>query len=106
MQDVPRTADHAPSRTFYTFRANYEIAAARLAADLYRAAGNVHARLAAELGANKELLDLVDLVADGQAPRSALAAHEGELAVVKRNCALLEASLLHLDQQIALFNDM
>jgi hypothetical protein len=46
---VPRTADRAPSRTFYTFRCNIGSALGRLAADLYRAAGNLHARLAHEL---------------------------------------------------------
>lgn len=44
LQDVPRTADHAPSRTFYTWRANVDGAIARLTSDLYRAAGNLHAR--------------------------------------------------------------
>lgn len=42
----------------------------------------------------------------GQAPHSALAAKENDIARVKRTAALLEASLLHLDSQIALFNDM
>ena len=49
LQDVPRTADHAPSRTFYTWRANMDAGIARVASDLYRAAGNLHARLTHEL---------------------------------------------------------
>lgn len=55
IQDVPRTADHAPSRTFYTFRAAPEVGLARLAAELYQAAGNVHARLSVELAQQKEV---------------------------------------------------
>lgn len=55
MQDVPRTNDHAPSRTFYTFCVNAQAASARLGAELYRAAGNVHARLAYELNQRAEV---------------------------------------------------
>lgn len=50
LQDVPRTTDHAPSRTFYTWRVNVDAAIRRVASDLYRAAGNVHARCGAVCG--------------------------------------------------------
>lgn len=144
VQDVPRTADHAPSRTFYTFRIQTDAATVRLGAELYRAAANVHARLAHELAQRAEVgawaglrwgsakaghaaagplqaegranwrgpralpqvLELLDLVTLGQAPRSVLGQREGELAQVKRVATLLESSLLHLDRMIALFNDM
>ena len=41
LQDIPRTADHAPSRTLYTWRVDIDAAAQKLAADLYKAALNV-----------------------------------------------------------------
>ncbi|GAB4814781.1 hypothetical protein N2152v2_001827 [Parachlorella kessleri] len=106
IQDVPRTADHAPSRTFYTFHTDLDLAAARLSQDLYRAAGNVHARLAHELGQHREVLELLELVSSGQAPRSVLAQREEELGRVKQVATLLESSLLHLDHLVAIFNDM
>ena len=48
LQDVPRGADRAPSRTLYTWRADGERAAARLGAEAAFAAGNALARLAVE----------------------------------------------------------
>lgn len=38
-QDIPRTSDRAPSRTFYTWRVDWAASCERLAAELYRAAG-------------------------------------------------------------------
>lgn len=79
LQDVPRTNDRAPSRTFYTWRASSHVTIARMANDLYRAAGNLHERLAHEVAKPK--------------PNS------------KRTDAL-EASLLELDTQLCLFSDV
>lgn len=45
LQDIPRTADHAPSRTLYTWRVEIDAAADKLASDLYKAALNVCLRL-------------------------------------------------------------
>lgn len=45
MQEIPRTADHAPSRTLYTWRVDAAAAAEKLAAELYKAALNVRLRL-------------------------------------------------------------
>lgn len=49
MQEIPRTADHAPSRTLYTWRVDAAAAAEKLAADLYKAALNVRLRLEHEI---------------------------------------------------------
>ena len=49
MQEIPRTADHAPSRTLYTWRVDATAAAEKLAADLYKAALNVRLRLEHEI---------------------------------------------------------
>lgn len=49
MQEIPRTADHAPSRTLYTWRVDAAAAAEKLAADLYKAALNVRLRFEHEL---------------------------------------------------------
>ena len=53
-----------------------------------------------------QVLELLELVSSGQAPRSVLGQREGQLTQIKRVATLLESSLLHLDTMIALFNDM
>ena len=55
LQDVPRTADHAPSRTLYTWSVNNEAAADKLAAELYKAAFNVYVRCTNEFEQHKEV---------------------------------------------------
>lgn len=103
LQDVPRTADHAPSRTFYTWRANAGVAKARMASDLYRAAGNLHARLAHEMSRKEELVQLLE----GPSVAShVLERREQEIVTLRAVTTRLEASLLDLDAQIMLFNDV
>lgn len=59
LQDVPRTADHAPSRTLYTWSVNNEAAADKLAAELYKAAFNVYVRCTNEFEQHKEVSHMV-----------------------------------------------
>ena len=51
LQDIPRAADRAPSRSFYTWRVDERGGAARLAAESLAAAGNALARLVHEADA-------------------------------------------------------
>ncbi len=44
-QDIPKTSDRAPSRTFYTWHVDWPLTARRLAAELYQVAGNVWMRM-------------------------------------------------------------
>jgi len=55
MQDIPKTADRAASRTFYTWHVSWEPVSDRFSTNLYRAAGNVWARLQHEMAKNKEV---------------------------------------------------
>ena len=55
LQDIPRSSDRAPSRTFYTWRANYEGAGGQLAGELYAAASRVWARIRHEMGREREV---------------------------------------------------
>jgi hypothetical protein len=55
LKDVPRTADHAPSRTFYTFRVNAEAACQTVSSWVYRALLNVRLRLQHELQSESEV---------------------------------------------------
>ena len=55
LQDIPRTADHAPSRTLYTWRVEIDAAANKLASELYKAALNVCLRLDFEYKRQKDV---------------------------------------------------
>mmetsp|Transcript_2881 Transcript_2881/g.8405 ORF Transcript_2881/g.8405 Transcript_2881/m.8405 type:complete len:125 (+) Transcript_2881:597-971(+) len=59
LQDIPKTADHAPSRTFYTFRAVPHDACKTLLVNLVQALLNVRLRLQHELLKEKEMFDLL-----------------------------------------------
>mmetsp|Transcript_28003 Transcript_28003/g.61450 ORF Transcript_28003/g.61450 Transcript_28003/m.61450 type:complete len:586 (+) Transcript_28003:89-1846(+) len=106
LQDIPRTSDRAPSRTFYTFRANYEGAGDQLASELYRAAGNVWMRIRHEMDREKELLSLVEEAQmKGELHFNLTAAQRSTLHRLKRVSEVLQASLMQLDDMISIFNN-
>ncbi len=49
LQDVPRTADHAASRTLYTWRVDAAAVTRRVGEELLQTAANLRARLHREL---------------------------------------------------------
>jgi hypothetical protein len=107
LQDVPRSADRtAPSRSAYLFGADPRRAADRLGQDVLLAMARAHARRRHELAPAREIL-----------PKVAAARAAGRLtfnlppedlkrlhAMVRRGKAL-DALLLRLDAQSALFNN-
>ena len=100
---MPRTADHAPSRTFYTWRVTAESALSRLSSDLYRAAGNLHARLLHEVDKQWELVQLLDLPGVGASVRER---RDDEVRALRAVTSRLEAALLELDTQLCIFADV
>lgn len=78
MQEIPRTADHAPSRTLYTWRVDAAAAAEKLAADLYKAALNVRLRFEHELNQQSNVSFLPQLCLPS-APHSHVAHSSGML---------------------------
>ena len=104
LQDIPKNADRAPSRTNYTWRATIAGATARVACMLYRSAGNLLARMAAESKANKELFRRVELVNAGRMDKSQL--DERAVAKLKMSMHVLQLSLLKLDAEVALFAEV
>ena len=104
LQDIPRNNDRAPSKTFYTWRAVPGSAIHRLAGQLYTSAVNVVARIKKETEGHSKLMDLVALVNQGQMEASQL--NKEEVDALSGLLLVLQTSLMHLDMQIALFNDM
>jgi DNA-directed RNA polymerase III subunit RPC3 len=102
LQDVPRNADRAPSRTFFTWRASLETANIRATTMLYRTANNLLSRMAHETTTNAELLRRVHLVNQGRMDASQLDA--AQLHKLKATVRITESALIDIDSQIAIFS--
>lgn len=102
LQDVPRNADRAPSRTFYTWRAPLDMATIRATTMLYRTANNLLSRMAHETSTNAELLRRVHLVNQGRMDASQLNA--SQLHKLKATVRITESALIDIESQIAIFS--
>ncbi|KAK9864804.1 hypothetical protein WJX84_000731 [Apatococcus fuscideae] len=98
--DIPKTADRAASRTFYTWRVQPESMTEKIGIDTLHAMFNVASRLSVESVLNSELLQQLEL--ENKAIFKTHGQQLGRLKVVRD---LLESSLLRLDDTSALFND-
>lgn len=103
LQDIPRNADRAPSRTVYTWRASLTTASVRIAVDLYKTAGNIMARLATETLARAELFEMVELVSAGRLDPAQL--NENDLQKMQKVTRALETAAMRIDSQLILFED-
>lgn len=104
LQDIPKNNDRAPSKTFYTWRAALGAASTRLATEMYRSAGNLIARLQSEAAVKPELTEMIEMVSSGKMDRGQL--NVAAVAKFKAVTQVLQTSLIKLDLQMALFNDM
>ncbi|WIA34705.1 hypothetical protein OEZ86_013016 [Tetradesmus obliquus] len=106
MQDIPRTADRAPTRCFYTWHVDIDAVFGRLAADLYHAAVNLHTRRSHEMRKHSELVELVESArAAGQLNFNMTDSQRRALERLNKVSTALDTSLLRLDGMIALFNE-
>ncbi|MCO5574253.1 hypothetical protein L7F22_028035 [Adiantum nelumboides] len=110
LQEVSKAADHAPSKTIYLWRVNYPSVVEHILDDMFRAASNVGLRLAHELQQEQEVLDVLRQYHHSKTAKDAPSVtltqtqHE-QVKRIRRVAAVLEASLLKLDDSIMLFND-
>ncbi|KAI5072187.1 hypothetical protein GOP47_0012293 [Adiantum capillus-veneris] len=110
LQEVSKTADHAPSKTIYLWRVNYPCVVEHILEDMFRAASNVGLRLAHELQQEQEVLDVLRQYHHSKTTKDAPTVtltqtqHE-QVKRIRRVASILEASLLKLDDSIMLFND-
>lgn len=105
-QDIPKSNDRAPSRTFYTWRVDIEAACSRVSMELYRAAGNVWQRLQHELEQHHDVNEMLQRFKQtGQLAHSLTDTQKQQIAHLQRASEILENSLLHMDRMIALYND-
>ncbi|CAI5981791.1 unnamed protein product [Closterium sp. NIES-64] len=124
LQEVPKTADHAPQRTFYLWRIHIGTVLPRVLNHMCHGACNLRLRLEHEMQQEQEVLSLLEQIEQahaahstggaassagggGGAPEKAVALTSGQrkqLERIRRVAAVLETSLLRLDNTITLFS--
>ena len=105
IQEVARTSDHAPSRTFYLWRVDLLRVVEQVGRDLYRATSNLRARLLYELSLEKETLMLLERAQD----KSTIPLTTGQrqnLVRMRTKATRLEGAIMRLDELVLIFNVM
>lgn len=112
IQEVPRSSDHAPARTFYLFYIDLPVVLKNVTAQLYEALSSIRARLEFELRQEEDVLGLLDAVADreneegGLCPSVVLTVSQRQqVEQVRKIAMLLETLMGRLDDMIALFDN-
>ena len=111
LQEVARTADHAPSRTFYLWRADHLRVVERVGCDVYRSMSKLRARLRFEQQKEQDLLRRLEKLAnetqDGAAASGPSVtfteAEHQRLQRFRKVADILETSLLRLDTLSLMF---
>ena len=111
IQEVARTSDHAPSRTFYLWRVDLLRVVEQVGRELYRATSNLRARLIHELDQERETLTLLERAQDkisrgGESTVALTATQRANLVRMRTIATRLESSLLRLDELVLIFNVM
>ena len=102
IQEVARTSDHAPSRTFYLWRVDLLRVVEQVGRELYRATSNLRARLIHELSQERETLQLLERAQDtSTVPLTA--GQRQNLVRMRTVATALESSLLRLDELVCFF---
>ena len=105
IQEVARTSDHAPSRTFYLWRVDLLRVVEQVGRDLYRATSNLRARLMHELSQEKETLMLLERAQD----KSTIPLTTGQrqnLVRMRTKATRLEGAIMRIDELVLIFNVM
>ncbi|GMH42024.1 hypothetical protein BSKO_09943 [Bryopsis sp. KO-2023] len=105
VQDIPRGADHAASRTIYTWRVSLEEARRQFIDDLYRGLHNCHCRLMDELRKGNELLELLELAQGENEVLNITESQRKGAMKLSQTVRTLEAQLLRLDHLTAVMTD-
>ncbi|RUS34846.1 LOW QUALITY PROTEIN: RNA polymerase III subunit RPC82-domain-containing protein [Jimgerdemannia flammicorona] len=106
LQEVPKAADRAPSRTFYLWHVPLNQCYATLLVDLYRTLGNIRQRKRDEISARSRLLDKAQRqdVIENQA---LLSEEEQEhLRLLNETIAKLDVGELRIDGLITILRDI
>jgi len=97
IQEVARTVDHAPSRTFYLWRVNSSHVSQQVERELFRALSNLRNRMMHELLRQQEIFYLLERVQDRNLiPLTT--SQRTQLTRIRSAATRLESSLLRLDE--------
>lgn len=104
LQEVPKTLDHAPSRTFYLWHIREEAAYAAMGGLLERALGNVLARMRWERGQHRTIIaksERSDVVAN---PSLLAPGEQQQLRILRRSLDRLILQQTRLARELLLFD--
>jgi len=108
VQEVARTADHAPSRTYYLWHINLMQVVEQIGRELYVIASNVRVRLMHELSKEYEVLAFLENAQVGKLSAASTISltkcQRENLERVRKIASALESSLMKLDELILIFN--
>jgi DNA-directed RNA polymerase III subunit RPC3 len=107
LQEVPRTADHNPQRTFYLWSVRHQHVMDMFTDQVYAVVRKMRKRLAAELATHRDLL----IKADDEQRRTGGTASLSSFEVAKVDSLRtlqerLHNTILHLDESLILLSDM
>eukprot|EP01024_Parvocaulis_polyphysoides_P054362 TRINITY_DN5489_c0_g2_i2.p1 TRINITY_DN5489_c0_g2~~TRINITY_DN5489_c0_g2_i2.p1 ORF type:complete len:538 (-),score=60.36 TRINITY_DN5489_c0_g2_i2:357-1796(-) len=101
LQEIPRTSDHKPLTTIYTYFVNLEQAFNQVGKDLYKMLLNLCIRAKHEHDQENDLLQMVEVQGVGKLNQ----VQQQRLVTVNRKLMMLEGGTIKLDETVALFND-
>jgi len=97
LQEVPKSNDHAPQRTFYLWNVNLLEVKNLLLSEIYKTIINIQLRLRFEFDTSKDVI--------AKPPSTLTDQEKQQVARLQRVADRLEASILHLDQSLMLLCD-
>ena len=104
LQEIPKTSDRAPTRTFYTWKADHKGGCKRVASDLYSAAMRVWMRLSHEMSLEQEVMDIIEEGREGEMTINLTPVQIQKLGRLRKVGQVLESSLLDLTDMMTKFN--
>ncbi|KAI9209760.1 RNA polymerase III subunit RPC82 helix-turn-helix domain-containing protein [Polychytrium aggregatum] len=106
IQDVPKTTDHAPSRTFYLFGVSVDQCVERMLQQSYRMLNNVKLRRKKELEDRQVLLEKIERTDVAQNLDLLSDSDKAQWGLLKKTVGLLKATELRLDELIMTLRDI
>eukprot|EP00899_Mesostigma_viride_P024280 jgi/Mesvir1/5036/Mv02241-RA.1 len=105
LQEVARTGDHAPSRTFYLWKVDVGHVIQLISTEILAGASHLRTRLQYEMSQEKELLAHFEKQSRNGLPVNLTVEQRRRLEQMRHVTSMLETSLLRLGKQILLFRN-
>lgn len=106
LQEVPRTANHDPSRTFFLFYVDFRKLCSQLLEDLYKAQANIQARKAEEYRKHQTLLEKSSRSDVKEDPKLLSVWERRDLEALERKMEALTVGELRIEADVFVLNDL